>query len=213
MDTTELLNLFRVELRDQEQPYLYADETIYAYINAAQVEFCRLTEGIEDGRSFKLNIAPGTEWYPINKRILKLRKAYRADTGRPVEILNQERTEQRGVRFDGRTGPLKALVAGIEKSTLRAWPIPDETVEVVLDVFRLPKQDISGPDDECEVDDLHVPTLMHYALYRAYSRPDPDTMDRVRSQYFREQFDAACVRATREQGRARKPNHVTVFSW
>ena len=63
MDTTELLGLFRAEMRDQEQPYLFADETVYAYINAAQVEFCRLTEGIEDGRSIKLNVVPGVEWY------------------------------------------------------------------------------------------------------------------------------------------------------
>ena len=98
MDTTELLGLFRAEMRDQEQPYLFADETVYAYINAAQVEFCRLTEGIEDGRSVKLSVVPGVEWYPLNKRVLKLRKAYFTATGRPVEVINQERAEQQGVR-------------------------------------------------------------------------------------------------------------------
>lgn len=128
MDTTELLALFRVEMRDQELPYLFEDEAVYTYINAAQVEFCRLTEGVEDGRSFKLSIDPGIEWYPLDKQVLKLRKAYNAATGRPVEIVNQERAEQAGIRFDGRIGPLKALVAGIEKgfilaaSVTRRWP-------------------------------------------------------------------------------------------
>ena len=202
MDATELLNLFRVELRDQEQPYLYADETIYAYINAAQVEFCRLTEGIEDGRSYKLSVVPGTEWYPTNKRILKLRKAYRADTGRPVEVLNQERTEQRGVRFDGRTGTLKALVAGIEKSMLRAWPVPDETVEVVLDVFRLPKP--IGEGDTPEIDEHHHMALLHWVKHLAYGTHDAETFDRQKASEYEAKFTAYCARAKTEQGRARR---------
>lgn len=39
MDATQLLDLFRVEMRDNEEPYLFESETIYSYIDAAQVEF------------------------------------------------------------------------------------------------------------------------------------------------------------------------------
>jgi hypothetical protein len=202
MDATELLDLFRVEMRDQEQPYLFADGTVYAYINAAQVEFCRLTEGIEDGRSIKLNVVPGVEWYPLNKRILKLRKAYPTSTGRPVDIVNQERAEQGGIRFDGRPGPLKALVAGIEKGMLRAWPLPHEAVEVTLDVFRLP--DPVGEGDPFEIDEQHHMALLYWAKRLAYDTQDADVFDRRKSEEYEAKFRAYCERARLEQTRARR---------
>lgn len=209
MDTTELLNLFRVEMRDQEDPPLFADETVYAYINAAQVEFCRLTEGIEDGRSFKLDIVPGEEWYAVNKRILKLRKAYFTSTGRPVEIVNQEKAEPLGIRFDGRQAPLKALVAGIQKSTLRAWPLPNEAAEVALDVFRLPKP--VGEGDQLEIDEQHHMYLLHWVKHLAYGVHDLETYDKRKSEEYEVRFRTYCARAREEQTRARRQVGATIY--
>ena len=202
MDTTELLALFRAEMRDEELPYLFADETVYAYINAAQVEFCRLTEGIEDGRSFKLSIAPGVEWYALNKRILKLRKAYFTSTGRTIDVVNQELAGQGGIRFDGRSGPLQALVAGIEKGTLRAWPLPNEAAEVALDVFRLPKP--VGEGDSLEIDEQHHMALLYWVKRLAYDTHDAETFDRRKSEDYELKFRAYCTRARIEQTRARR---------
>lgn len=202
MDTTELLGLFRAEMRDSVEPYLFADETIYSYINAAQVEFCRLTEGIEDGRSFKLSIVPGTEWYALSKRILKLRKACFTSTGRPVDVVNQERVEQGGIRFDGRPGPLKALVAGIEKGMLRAWPLPNEAAEVALDVFRLPKP--VGEGDSLEIDEQHHMALLYWAKRMAYDTQDADIFDRRKVEEYELRFRDYCARARAEQVRARR---------
>ena len=209
MDTTELLGLFRAEMRDQEQPYLFADETIYAYINAAQVEFCRLTEGIEDGRSIKLDVVPGVEWYPLSKRILKLRKAYLTSTGRPVDIVNQERAEQGGIRFDGRPGPLKALVAGIEKGMLRAWPLPNEAVEVALDVFRLPKP--VGEGDSFEIDEQHHMALLLWAKAMAYGKEDAETFNKSKRDDYEVRFRSYCADAKKEQGRLRRDVGVVAY--
>lgn len=202
MDTTDLLTLFRAEMRDQEAPYLFEDEAVYTYINAAQVEFCRLTEGIEDGRSLKLRVVPGTEWYRLDARVMKLRKAYDTTTGRPVEVVNQERAEQAGVRFDGRTGPLKALVAGIEKNALRAWPLPSEPAEVALEVLRLPKP--VGEGDALEIDDQHHLPLLYWAKHLAYDTHDAEIFDRRKADDYEVKFRAYCARAKAEQGRARR---------
>lgn len=209
MDTTELLNLFRAEVRDQEAPYLFENEQVYAYINAAQLEFCRLTEGIEDGRSFKLAVVPGQEWYPIDKRVLKLRKAYFTATGRPVEVVNQEKAEPLGIRFDGRSGPAKALVAGIQKGMLRAWPLPNEAAEIALDVFRLPKP--VGEGDQLEIDEQHHIYLLHWVKHLAYSVQDADTFDRRRAEEYEAKFRAYCARAREEQSRARRQVSTVVY--
>lgn len=209
MDGRTFIGQFREETMDEAEGHLWSDQLILRYFSEAQIAFCRQTEGIPD--RLVVPVAAQSSVLRLDPRILKIRSA--TLESRPQERLTIQSVEEAGPVDDSAPGIPRFIVTGLNKGRAEVRPAPSEDVRVVLDVFRLPKQDISGPDDECEVDDLHVPTLMHYALYRAYSRPDPDTMDRVRSQYFREQFDAACVRATREQGRARKPNHVTIFSW
>lgn len=202
MDTTELLKLFRTEMRDVEKPYLFADDLVYTYINEAQQMFCRLTQGIEDGRSFKLAVVQGTDWYPINKRILKLRKAYRTDTGREIEIVNQERLGDAGIRFSSRTGPIRVLAAGIQKGMLRAYPMPSEAVEVALDVFRLPSQ--VGAGDSLEIDEQHHYSLLLWVKHLAYNVSDAETFDRNKAAECDVRFRAYCQQANAEQTRARR---------
>jgi len=202
MDATELLDLFRVEVRDQEQPYLLADETIYSYIDAAQVEFCRRTEGIESVRNFSVAITPGEEWYDIDPKILKLRRAYNKATGRPVDIVNLERVEQQGIRFDGKTGPLKALIAGAEKNALRAWPVPSEAIEIQLEVFRLPAP-VTENATGFEVDRQHHVYLLDWAKHLAFGTQDSDIFDRRAAEECGTRFAAYCARSKAEQGRAR----------
>lgn len=209
MDATELHDLFRIEMRDVEEPYFFDSATIYAYIDDAQKWFCRLTEGIEDGRTYKLAIVPGTEWYPLNKQVLKLRRAYDTATGRPVDIVNQEHTEQDGIRFDGRQGPLKALVAGIQKGMLRAWPLPSEASEVALDVFRLPKA--VGEGDSLEIDDQHHLPLLLWVKHMAYGTSDSEIFDRRKAEEFEARFQTYCARARTEQTRARRQVGMTRY--
>ncbi len=209
MDTTELLQRFRVEIRDLSEPSLFDAPTVYSWINDAQLMFCRLTEGIEDGRSLKITLAPGTEWYPISKGILKLRKAYRTDTGREVRIVNQERIADAGIRFSGRSGPISALVAGIQKNTLRAWPMPSEACEIALEVFRLPKPVDEG--DELEIDEQHHSALLHWVKHLAYSIPDAETFDKNKALECEQRFLAYCDQAKTEQTRARRQVGTTLY--
>lgn len=202
MDATQLHNLFRAEMRDNEEPYLFDSTTIYSYIDAAQVEFCRLTEGIEDARTFEVSVTAGEEWCDINPRILKVRRAYDKATGRPVNVVNLERVEQQGIRFDGRTGPLQALVAGAEKNSLRAWPVPSQDATIQLEVFRLPRQ-VVGRGDCFEIDEQHHIYLLDWAKHMAFGTRDADLFDPRASANYKTSFMAYCARAKAEQVRAR----------
>lgn len=202
MDATELHDLFRIEMQDVEEPYFFASSTIYTYLNDAQSWFCRLTQGIEDGRSFALELAPGVEWYPLNKRILKLRAAYDERTGMPVDIVNQERAQSKGIRFSGSTGPVRALVAGIEKNAVRAWPAPHDVQRVRLEVFRLPK--VVGEGDSFEIDDQHHLPLLLWAKHLAYGIADSEIFDSRKSMEYESKFHTYCARAKSEQTRARR---------
>lgn len=201
MDTTQLRNIFRAEFFDTAEPYLISDALVYTYIDEAQKMFCRFTEGIEDGRSFFLTIVPGTEWYPVNKAILKLRKATDVTTGRPVELVPQETADFFGIRFDGRVGTLKALVSGVERGMLRAWPMPQLPVTVALETFRLPVTVEKG--DELEIDEQHHLALLKWVKHKAYGSHDTEVYDARKSAEYEGQFRVYCAEAEKEQGRAR----------
>lgn len=206
MNSTELIGLCRIELRDMEQPYLISDASMYSYLDDAQKWFCRLTEGIEDSRTTsvsRLAVVPDQEWYQTSKLVLKVRGANRLDNGRAVEIVNSEKADQLGVVFDGRPGPLKLFVAGLDKNYLRAWPKPNETVDVGLRVFRLPLTDIVGAQ-ELEVDPHHHRHLLMWVKHLAYGNHDAELFDKRKSEEYKAGFEAYCFKAMKEQERARR---------
>lgn len=202
MTTTELLAMFRAEVDDNVAPYLSADSLVYAYIDDAQKMFCRLTEGIEDGRSYKLNITAAKEWYDLSPSILKIRKATNTATGREVSLVNQEKTDALGIRFDGKAGPLGALVLGIEKHAVRAWPVPNTATTVALDTFRLPETAAAG--DELEIDEQHHSRLLLWVKHRFYNIQDAEIVDIRKSTDYEQRFRAYCAQAKAEQGRVRR---------
>lgn len=207
MNSTELLELFREEMSDTQAPHLWSDALLFAYMNEAQEMFCRLTEGIEDSSTAdvcRLAIAPAADWYPISRKILKIRQATRSDTGTQIRLINAEKAPQEGVRFDGRPGPLKALVTGLEKHKLRAWPLPSEAVTVELSVFRLPLDRITGNgNQDFEIDEQHHMALLMWMKHRAYGKEDAETFDRRKADDWEARFRLYCEQAKEEQVRAR----------
>lgn len=206
MDGASFITLFREETMDQAEGQLWSDELILRYFDEAQIAFCRQTEGIPD--RMLVTAAAGSDRVRLSPKILKVRAA-RLVGKHEMELLS---IEEAGMPTSV-LGEPKVLILGQSKGMAEVRPAPVTDMQIVLDVFRLPKGTITSAGDESEVDDIYITDLLAYALYRAYSRPDPDTMDRTRADYFREQFDLACRRVMREQGRARKPNGVTNFSW
>ena len=210
MNTTELLAQFRSEVFDTAAPYLWSDALIYTYIDDAQKQFCRLTYGIEDARSFKISIkADGTEWYAIDPMILKIRDAVSQTTGDNVPLIAAEKMAQHGLKFDGRQGPLRALITGLEKGYVRAHPKPNFSTVVELRVFRLSADVVAG--DDLEVDPQHHINLLDWVKKRAYSIPDTDTYDPQKAAKHEGAFTAYCAAAKVEQSRVRRPVSTVAY--
>lgn len=200
MDTTELLALFRTEVVDATAPFLWSDELIYGYIDAAQKQFCRDSYGIADARTFTVAVlADGTEWYTLNERVLKLRSATDSATGRPVPLVAAENMAGLGMYFDGARGPVRALVTGLEENVVRAWPKPNAAATVNLDTFRLPATVVSG--SALTVASHHQRYLLHWVKHLAYDVQDSETYDKNASDKYRARHDAYCAKALLEQSR------------
>lgn len=209
MTTTELLALFRSEVFDLELPYLWSDALIYGYIDDAQKQFCRDTNGIADSRSFTIAIVPGTQWYTFDTKILKLRDAIIQSTGLPMPIIAVEKMEENHMRFDGNVGATRALVSGLEENTLRTWPVPNEAMTIELRTFRLPITVEAG--DDLEIPEQHQRNLLHWVKHRAYSVQDTETFDKGASDRYRTLHDNYCAKARVEQNRIRRPVSTVVY--
>lgn len=215
MNSTEIVETFREEMNDLESPYLWGDALLYRYLDDAQKMFCRKTEGIEDSSTVaitRLDIQAGVEWYATDKRILKVRKAFDTATGRELPIVNMEKAGAEGVRFDGRAAPIKALVTGLEKNKLRAWPSPSEAATVDLSVFRLPLRAITDDgDQELEVDEQHHLGLLMWMKFRAYGKEDAETFNRRKADEYEQRFYTYCAEARKEQERARRNTGTVAY--
>ena len=209
MTTTELLAVFRQEAFDLETPYLWSDALIYTYIDEAQKQFCRDTYGIADSKTFTISIVAATEWYTIDSRILKLRDAVDAVTGLPVALVAVEKMEDNELRFDGTTGPLRALITGLEPHEVRACPIPNQTKTVALRTFRLPATVTSG--SSFEIDAQHILYLLYWVKYRAYYVQDADARDEKKAEANRVMWNTYCAAAKIEQSRARRPVSTVTY--
>ena len=209
MNTTELLGIFRQEVFDLELPYLWSDALVYSYIDDAQKQFCRDTNGVLDSRSFKLKVVPGTEWYKTDPKILKLRDAVDPATGNLVPIIAVEKMRDNHMRFDGAVAPLKALVAGLEENTLRAWPVPSVAATIELRTYRLPETVAAG--DDLEIAEQHHRHLLHWVKHLAYDVQDTETYDKGASEKYEMRHRAYCAKALVEQNRARRPVSTVTY--
>lgn len=214
MNVEELLGLFRSEMNDLAEPFLWGEEELVGYIDDAQKMFCRLTDGIGDDETpevVELAVSPGTDRLSLHKTIRRVRSATRLDTGHPVEVLNNDDLRARGLRFDGRAGPVLALVLSDTPHRARVWPLSNETVTLGLSVFRLPLAAITDTDQDFEVDEEHHPHLLHWVKHRAYLKQDAETLDKTKSQEFEVRFRAYCAEVQAEETRKRHKTRVVRY--
>ncbi len=214
MNAGELLSIFRSEMADTVEPYLWSDEEFYVYLNDAQVMFCRKTDGIADATTAEITQLPivaGTEWYDVHTKIKKLRIAVHADNGQPVEIMNPETAQSKGVRFRGTTGRVQVIVWGLEEGKVRVWPTPVEDEVIELAVFRLPLTAITDEDSTFELPEQHHLALLNWVKARAYLKQDAETIDKTRANDFERRFAAYCDESTGEQSRARRSTGATSY--
>jgi hypothetical protein len=209
MNTTELLAVFREEVSDLEATYLWSDALIYRYIDDAQKQFCRETYGIADARQFKLNIQPGFEWYEQDPMILKIRTATDSVTGRDVPMIPVEKMAAHGMSFDGKQGPLRALITGLEKDVLRAFPKPNLASTVDLRVFRLPEPVAAG--SQLEIDTQHVLPLLFWVKHKAYGVQDTEIFDPKAEAKYLGMWKAYCADVKIEQSRAMHTASAVIY--
>lgn len=200
MNSTSLLEFWRSQIMDQARPYLWSDDEAFVYMNEAQNQFCRKTEGISDATTaevVQIPVVTGEIFAKAHPKILAFRTAYLLSTGADVTIKNH--TDVR--KWDNASGSIDTMIIGMEKNVVR-WgktPVVDDEVELL--VFRLPLVGIDDVEQELEVEDTHHASLSFWMSHLAYLKPDTETFDKQASDRAKANFESYCAQAASEQRR------------
>jgi len=112
MDGATFIKRFREETVDEAQPYLWSDALILRYLDEAQTDFCRRTEGIEDSASSVCSVAvpAGAAVVKLDPKIRKVRAARLAGHALPLDITSVEEARQNNAATSGTP---RTLVLGL----------------------------------------------------------------------------------------------------
>lgn len=204
MDTTELEQAFRAEVRDLVQPYLWLQSEVLAYANDAQNALCRLGGGIADATSAitRVEFTPGDQYVDISSKLLKIRAVHLESTGEEIRIRNPEDYYMRDhTRKLGnlQPGPVRAVVTGMTANKLMLVDIPIDTDALRLVVYRMPLVPLTETFQDIEVDEHHHRPMLMWMKHLAHMKQDAETYDRGRSEQYGADFRAYCDQVKRER--------------
>jgi len=198
MTPSELLVLFRLEVDDAAEPFLWSDMEFGYYLNDAQDVHIRLTGGIADRTSplTKVIYKAGDQFVKYDPRILHIKGAW--DEANQVLTIKNIDNFERGLD-DGRTGPIQFLITDVEEGKVQLYPIPAAAGWIKLYVYRRPLQDITAQSEALEVPAQFHLNLLNWVKYKAYLKQDVETFNTSRADEFKTAFVDGLIAARREK--------------
>lgn len=223
IDSQELFDSFREDIVDTAKPYLWTEDEVTRYADAAYRMFVRLTIGIADftSEAASVPIVAGEETAELHPSILRVMSAYRASDGVEVIVANltdatfMRSTDYNIVRqlyMDRRPGPVNYMVIGAQADLVK-WvqiPVVDDTVN--MNIYRLPLTNITdGSHTLSEVKAEHHIHLLSWMKYLAYRKQDSETFNKTRSDEAKLDFEAYCAFCKAEWERFKHKTRVVQY--
>lgn len=210
MNGESLIAGFRAASGDKVEPYFWSDERILELLTEAQIQACvrgRLLH--EDTRPdvCRITLVAGQASYPLHPKLYEITHLQiRPAVGSPrrlelktVEWLNEEmpdwRNDTNPPRFAIQRDTSLRIVGRIEAGDMAE-----------LEGYRLPMKGLIDESSKPEINEAHHEHLIDWALHKAFSEPDAETIDPQRAKAAEQEFtryfgpmpDADLRRSTRQ---------------
>lgn len=188
MDLADLRLRFRIDATDTvTNPPLFEDEWIDMWLNDAQDEAAirgRLLYAFADPAVCEIVTSLGQQAYVLHPSIYEIVSLwYRADgdsRGRELHLTSRENLDQSRCHWrDDRPGTPRYAMQ--DDRGLVFWPLVDRPGRVTVEGYRLPLKKMVDDGDKPEINAAHHRFLVYWALHKAFSRPDAETVDPTRA--------------------------------
>lgn len=188
MNLEQLIGQFRIDADDLvADPPLWKDEWIAAWLTEAQAQAAirgRLLFEASDPAICEIPVTAGVATYPLHKALYELEhlrfKATGAGNSERVHLKTREELDRIRPGWRDRTDSQPCFaIQDDTRITLVERPSVDGTLYV--EGYRLPLRSLVNDNDKPEINEAHHLQLVHWALHRAFSKPDADAADPTRA--------------------------------
>lgn len=191
MTLEELTNDFRVTTQDlrravsgnAEETYLFKTPDVTRWLIEAEQEACirgRLLHESANEDVCEISVAAGEATYPLHPALYEIDHLGLLAGGsaerRPVKLVSREWLDENHRNWRDRTGqPCFAIQSD---TSIRLAPTPTADATLKIECYRLPLRGLSSEkSSKPEIHQVHHRHLVNWALYRAFSQPDNETLD------------------------------------
>ena len=210
MNLEQLMAQFRIDADDLEQPYLWPDEWVAQWLTEAQNEAAirgRMLYEAADPAICEISVTVGIATYPLHKSIYELGhlrfKAAGATRSEQLHQITREELDRIRPGWRDEEGAPEFSIQDDVRITLVPRPTTAGTLHI--EGYRVPLKALANDTDKPELNESHHRHLVHWALHRAFSKPDSETIDQTRAataeaaftRYFGHRPDSNLRRATR----------------
>ena len=193
MNLEQLIASFRVDADDLEEPHLFKDEWIAAWLSEAQAEAAirgRLI--LEDANPAVCQIAvtAGQASYELHRSIYEIADLRLVPAGQPksvpLALVTREWLDDKRPGWRDCAGTPQFAIQTDRR--IRLVGVPDADGMLHLEAYRVPLKALENDTDKPELNEAHHRHLVQWALHRAFSRPDSETVDPQRADRALEAF-------------------------
>ena len=182
MNLEQLIEQFRIDADDLEQPYLWDDEWIAAWLTEAQDEAAMRARLLLDDYTpsvTQIAVTEGVASYQLHPKLYEIAVIeFVPATGYVQSVYLTSREKLDSDRNGWRNEPPGIPCCAIQTDTrLRLVPVPSVDGTLRIEGYRLPLKALVNDNDKPEIHEAHHRHLVHWALHRAFSKPDSDGAD------------------------------------
>lgn len=184
MRAKDLIDLFRAELADTAEPYLWEAKELVHYLNLAVQEACERALLIEDRSTASVcqfQTVLGVDTYELHESLIKIKRITMA--GRLLEETSVDALDTQFRNWEQQTGQPRYYIyegaQGAGKPKVRLVPTPSAQVPVQMTVYRGALRPICEGTLNAEPEiprNLHD-GLKHWVYRCALMKNDADTQD------------------------------------
>lgn len=227
---TELLHNFRRDQDDEVEPYLWADDEFFEYLDEAQDEFCELVDALATDITVPYvaaNVVANNGYIDISQyRITKVRSADTVSNRRYLTLANQEEFDENPQQFiapdygldivnshwKDQTGDPYVLITDYMQDMWKLYPLPVSDDSISARVFHKPLTVPIEGDKELEItNNQHVRAIMLKTRSLAYLKQDAETYDKYQAAELEQRFLQRCEEFDKRVKRARRRTLVTSY--
>lgn len=195
MTLEDLIAQFRLDADDRVASPLWSDEAVAGWFTEAVAEAAirsRLIHESSNPAVCQIPVTIGASTYPLHKALHEIDyiafKRTGATTSEPIKLMSREMMDKREPGWRDRTGCVRYAIQN--DTSIRLAFTPDVTGTIFIEGYRVPLNPLENDSDTPEIHTSHHRKLVHWALFRAFSVPDSETVDKDRAEKAERTFES-----------------------